>query len=302
MNMPSSSIVVPDKQTGRIDKWLVEQLKISRSHLQHLIKDGLVLVDGEKTKANYQLEGGEKIEVIDESNLTPPAVAKFKVIAESPDFLVIYKPVGVIAHPAPGSQAPVLSSALLSKYPELAKVGDPERPGIVHRLDRDVSGLMVIARTPAMYEHLKNEFKLRRISKRYTGLVQGVIPDSEGTLNFSLGRSKRTGRIAARPAGEPGRDSITKFVVKEKYAHFTLLDIVLVTGRTHQIRAHFFAYRHPLVGDTIYGTKVGGKIKDSGLGRPFLEATYLGFNDLAGQWQEYTVPLDKELVAFLDKI
>jgi 23S rRNA pseudouridine1911/1915/1917 synthase len=301
--MEYSSIVVPENTKGRIDKWLPTELSLSRAQIQQLIKAKLILVDGKVVNAHYPLVGGEKIDILGTEAAAAIPEADFKVIAEELDYLVIYKPVGVVAHPAPGSRAPVLTAALVKKYPELKEVGDPARPGLVHRLDRDVSGLMVVARTPAMYEYLKNQFQERRISKGYTGLVKGVIPDSEGVLNFTLGRSKRSGRMAARPAGdEEGREAITKFVATKKFAHHTLVSIELVTGRTHQIRAHFFAFGYPLVGDPLYRQRGYVKVKPGDLKRPFLEATYLAFQNLRGETKEYSVPLDQELLEYLDRI
>lgn len=228
-----------------------------------------------------------------------------RVIAETKDYLVIEKPAGLLAHPAPNTDEPTLLDFLAKKYPETKKIGDPNRAGLVHRLDRDVSGVMVIPRTPEMYEHLKKQFQERTIEKHYTALVHGNIKKEDGVINFPIGRSKRHGRMAAR--AEQGtemqdgdREAETHFWVLDRRVGSTLLDIQIKTGRTHQIRTHLFAYGFPIIGDTIYHPKTT-KLKRSP-GRIFLHASRLAFTNLAGERVEYVSELPEILRAFLDTL
>lgn len=285
-----------EHQGERLDQFLAKAAGCSRSQAQKLIRSGVVFVDAKTVSAHYALKAGQRVTY----DMAKRAIAKevivpLTILQETPSYLVLYKSVGVVVHPAPSSTAPALTTALVARYPEIADVGDPARPGIVHRLDRDVSGVLVVARTPECYEHLKKEFAGRRVKKIYTALVEGVPAKEEEVIEFALERSKRTGRIAARPKGGKGRAAETRFVVLQRFAHHALLSVTLVTGRMHQIRAHLKAFRHPLVGDPLYGKKK----PTLNAPRPFLQATTLGFTDEAGQWQEFTVPLDKDLVALL---
>jgi 23S rRNA pseudouridine1911/1915/1917 synthase len=226
-------------------------------------------------------------------------------VAETDDYLVVLKPAGVLTHPAPGSRAPALTDALLDRYPALVAVGQPGRPGIVHRLDRDVAGLLVVAKTEAMYDDLQHQFRSRTVKKVYTALVEGIVAKPEGTVSFPLGRSRtKPGLVAARPSGAAGRAAETRFTVVRRYVDHTLLRVELVTGRSHQIRAHCRAFGHPIVGDPLYGSRpaAGRTPRRPSLERPFLMATALGFRDRSGVWHEHEVPLDPGLAAYLGTV
>lgn len=299
--------VPKEKEKKRLDVWLASTLKQPRHQVQKLIKDGLVKVDNKITSVHHWLFGGEIVEVTTRKQTIPSAPPPLSIIAETRDYLVVLKPNGVVVHPARGSNAPVLTAALVNYCHDIAKVGDRERPGIVHRLDRDVAGLMVVAKNQDMYDHLITQFKQHKVLKRYTALVHGVVASPEGVINFVLARSKtHPGRMAARPKTEEGKESETKYTVIKRFAHYTLLELVLTTGRMHQIRAHLKAFGHHIVGDALYGRpqKSGKQISalDQTLNRPFLEATTLGFFDLNNKWQEYIIPLDNELQNFLTLI
>ncbi len=219
------------------------------------------------------------------------------IITETPDYLVLDKPSGLLVHEAshhPG--ADTLVGWLRQRYPEIEGVGeDADRPGIVHRLDMDVSGAMVVARTQAMHDHLKAQFQNHEVEKMYLALVHGVPGKPDGTIAFPLGRSRRNaGRMASQPlATEKTRDAVTHFAVVEQFTHLTLLEVTIETGRTNQIRAHLLAFGLPIVGDTVYASKsVKQKVA---LGRPFLHSWKLGFTDLAGMHVAYEAPLPNEL-------
>ncbi len=297
--MADNIFIVTSETAGeRLDKFLTSELKQPRSQIQKMIKQRLVTINGEAPSVHQWLKIDDTIVVGEPSPVAASqAVVPLNIIAETPDYLVVNKPTGVIVHPAAGSSAPTLTAALVKKFPAIANVGETTRPGIVHRLDKDVSGLLVVARTTAMYAHLVSEFKDHRICKIYTALVHEAVPKEEGVIDFVIARSRtHAGRMAARPKGQEGRAAETRFTVIKRWPHLTLLEIELVTGRTHQIRAHLKAFRHPIVGDLLYGIK---NEKGIDLHRPFLQATSLTFMDLAGEQQTFTIPLDPDLEHFL---
>ncbi|MBU4257145.1 RluA family pseudouridine synthase [Patescibacteria group bacterium] len=235
---------------------------------------------------------------------------QYQTIYEDNNYLIINKPAGLLVHGAEHINEPALSDQLLEKYPELAKIGeDPSRPGIMHRLDKQVSGLMAIAKTQEAFDHLKKQFKKRTVDKKYIALVYGRIARDEGVIDFPIERSGRSGRMAALPKtvkGElelRGRRAVTEFEVKQRFINYTLLKIKIKTGRTHQIRVHMSAYGHPVVGDDLYGTKkTREKNKKLNLGRIFLAASELSFDDLAEKRRHFKAGLPEELNMFLQKL
>lgn len=236
-----------------------------------------------------------------------------KIIDETPNFLVIEKPAGLLVHPTVHHEGPTLVDKLVAHYPKIKKVGDdPERPGIVHRLDREVSGLMVVAKTPEMFEHLKQQFAGRTIHKEYIALVCGKLSKDEGKIDFVIARSRRGGRMAARPSSQDGREAKTHYEVIERFPNATLVRVMPETGRTHQIRAHFHALGHPLVGDRLYRTKKQRrkelqKFKDEEtqmlgkqkITRLMLHATTLSFPDLEGKIKTFESSPPAEFLNFI---
>ncbi len=228
-----------------------------------------------------------------------------EIIALSPDYLIINKPAGLLVHPTRnGCEENTLVDFLREQYPETASVGDdPEmRPGIVHRLDRDVSGLMLVCRTQKFFNHIKNEFLERRVVKRYTALCNGRIIKDEGDISLPLQKVKM--RTLVKPRGnESGKEAHTHFEVLLRFQHYTLLDIALKTGRANQIRAHFYGLEHSLVGDSKYcNTRFRNRASFTRFikfDRVFLHARYLGFYDFEGMWREYESALPDELASFL---
>lgn len=247
-----------------------------------------------------------------------------EIIHETTDYLVINKPAGLAVHGGGNLKEATLIDWLIGKYPKIKEVGDdPKRPGIVHRLDQDVSGLMVIAKNPASFLNLKNQFKQRSVTKEYLALAYGKMSQDYGTIEFPITRSQSGHRMAALPANAVdlltrrhprGRDqgnieswlksrkAWTEFTVLKKFVNYTLLSLKIKTGRTHQIRVHLFALGHPLVGDDLYFTKkTKEKNKKLNLGRIFLVSYHLGFRDLNNQEQDFQIELPGDLAERLPK-
>lgn len=307
------TIKITEADSGeRLDKFLTNSdlLKLSRNQIKKLIGQGLISINNLTVSSHYILKPGDIINIAKNLSLNKKAAGKkefaaapghkIKIIHETDKFLVINKPAGLAVH---GSANYTLADWLMEKYPKIKKVGDdPERPGIVHRLDKDVSGLMVIAKTQDAFLNLKKQFQDRTIKKEYTALVHGKIMKENAIINFPIKRSREGYKMAAMPAttkGEPtedGRLAETEFRVLRRLINYTLLKIKIRTGRTHQIRVHLAAYDHPIVGDDIYGTaKSRTQNKKLNLSRIFLIADRLSFTDLTGARQDYKIGLTDEL-------
>lgn len=248
-----------------------------------------------------------------------------KIIFENSDYLVIDKPAGLAVHGGGNIKEKTLADWLIDNYPEIASVGeDSLRPGIVHRLDKEVSGLMVVARNNDSFNHLKNQFKDRDINKEYVALAHGQTANDFGTINFPIKRAKDGYKMAAMPLNTfdllsrrhptsrdqgnldgifKAREAITEYSVIKKFINYTLLDVKILTGRTHQIRVHFFALGHPLVGDSLYYNKKS-KVQNQkiNLGRIFLFAKALSFKDRQGETHHFEINMPQELSDFLKNL
>jgi len=247
-----------------------------------------------------------------------------QIIFEDENYLVVNKPAGLAVHGGGNIKEATLADWLINYYPPIKTVGeDLTRPGIVHRLDKDVSGLMVVAKTQAAFDDLKGQFKGREINKEYVALVHGKLAAADGEINFPIKRSQAGHKMAALPLNAAdllsrrhprgrdqgnisglfkAREAITFFKTLKNFVNYTLVRVKIKTGRTHQIRVHFFAYGHPLVGDNLYCTKkTKYKNKKIGLGRVFLVADRLSFRDLAGDKRNFTLDLPSELNACLPR-
>lgn len=298
-----------DAKPERLDKFLLRSLPWpSRSRLQKQIKDGLITVNGQKAPPHHFLKKNEIIAIMprpvkqergaDESAAVQPLI----VVGQTKDYLIIEKQAGLISHPSAHAKTGTLAQKIASQFPETKAVGeDARRPGLVHRLDREVSGLMVIARTNAMFEHLKEQFKNRTIQKEYTGLVHGKTEKEHGLISKPIGRAKsRGGRMAAHTQKyQDDKPALTEYYLLRTIKNYSLLRIIIHTGRTHQIRVHLYSLGHPVAGDELYQIK---RFKTVKLGRLFLHASRLGFRDLAGKYVEYTSPLPEELERFISQI
>ncbi|MDD4412590.1 MAG: RluA family pseudouridine synthase [Patescibacteria group bacterium] len=315
-------IIVKESDLGqRIDAWLSTKLKKeSRSQIVKLIKAGAVKVGDKEIKQSYVLRAGDIVNIsttlidVAPKNINRPIVDlsnKVEIIEETKDYIVVVKPAGMIVHypiERPGAlsvrRSPSLVDWLLARHPEAAKIGDdPSRPGIVHRLDKAVSGLIIMALTQASFDDLKRQFKQRLVKKQYQALVYGKIIKNEDVINFPIERSTSGGKMAARPVASEGKKAITEFSVNRRFVNYTLLDVDLKTGRTHQIRCHLAAYGNPIVGDNIYAT-AATKIKNKKLlfNNIFLASLSLGFYNLAGDYKQYSIDLPTALEKVLARV
>ena len=267
--------VVPEDKGKRLDKFLVENLSknFSRVFLQKLIADAHIMINGATTKPNHKILPGERIDVAIpeaiESEIKPEKI-KLDVIYEDADLLVINKPVGMVVHPAPGSKSRTLVNALLAHCKNLSGIGGVLKPGIVHRIDKDVSGLLVVAKTDRAHRYLASQFKDKIASRIYYAVVKGVVQLDNGIIDLPIGRSTRDRKKMA-VVFERSREAVTRYKVLERFRNTTLLEITLGTGRTHQIRVHLSYIGHPILGDVKYGTTM------TGFSRPALHAKTLGF-------------------------
>ena len=286
----------------RLDVFLSERIKeLTRSQLQRFIEERRVKVDGIARKSSYKLKSGEKVEVEYEL-ATPQEIQPENIpvdVVYSDDHLaIIDKPPGMVVHPGAGKKHHTLINSLLYRFPDLKEVGPEERPGIVHRLDKETSGLMVVARSLKAYELLQQQFRKREVEKTYLGLIHGRMPEKRGKISWSIGRHAKHGERISVKTKKP-REAETNYSVQKEYEEFSLLEIKPLTGRTHQIRVHMAASGHPLAGDARYGRR---KSKPS-IPRLFLHASRLSFIHPETQEKvEFSSPLPQDLKSFLEKL
>jgi 23S rRNA pseudouridine1911/1915/1917 synthase len=308
-------VVDADSVNTRIDSWLALQLAIPRNQIKRLLETNDLLVNDRPATSHYMVKENDvviikpkKVVVNDNEDVqkeNPKEIfSKIKIVAETDEYVVLNKPAGLLMHPASNLKVISLVDWLLEKYPKIRSVGeDPLRPGIMHRLDREVSGLVVIAKNQTTFDSLKQQFKDRLIKKEYTALVHGADLPEEGEINFLIERSSQGYKMAAKPINQTGKTAITTFTVEKRFHNYTLLKVGIKTGRTHQIRVHFSAYTHPVVGDDLYtGQKLRALNKKLNLGRLFLAATKLSFLDQHDEFQTFSLKLPKELQTFLAQL
>lgn len=290
----------------RLDKYLQAQLAISRSQIKKIILSGQVKVNQVAPSVHHWLKSGDLIEYeakeIDQNSPIAKKnnkIIKPRIIKQTQDYLIINKPHGLLVHPTDKKETNTLADWLLTKFPNLINVGDdPRRPGIVHRLDREVSGLMIIALNQKFFEIIKKQFQERTIIKEYTALAHGNIINQLGEVITPLERDNNTGLMKALPAGT-GLNAHTTYEVLKRYPSYTLIKVQIKTGRMHQIRAHLYSIGHSIVGDKLYQTKDLRKKKKIVDLRIFLHASLLKFQDAKGEWQKYQSKLPKELEDYL---
>ena len=258
--MPNSiiNITTSEQTSQRIDKLLTTLLSdLSRSRVETLIKQAAILVNGKPVRPSYTPRLGDTIE-ISMPELTESVLAKeevpFKEIFRDEDIIVIDKPVGVVTHPAPGHHTDTLVNGLLARYPSLSGINGVKRPGIVHRIDKDTSGLLVVAVNDWAHRHLADQLSDHSMYREYIALVRGVINESEGIIDAPIGRDERYRQKMAVNL-RVGKEARTHFKVLSRFSGYTLLSVRLETGRTHQIRVHLSYILHPIVGDQLYGGK-----------------------------------------------
>jgi len=306
--MDRKALVVSTETAGeRLDRWLATQLPgVSRARLKTLIDAGLVHVDGARRKAAHHVAVGERIEVeippLPAETLEPEPIA-LTVVHEDEDVLVLDKPAGMVVHPGAGHARGTLAAAVLAHAPGTAGVGGPRRPGVVHRLDKDTSGLLVVAKTAVAYESLTAQLLARTVRRVYHAVIHGRLAGTEGVVDQSIGRhpTDRT-RMAVRPAGR-GRRAVTRWRVLERFAEFTHVEARLETGRTHQIRVHLAHIGHPVAGDAVYGGRRARPPLPVVMEGLALHAARLGFlHPGTGQAVEFTSALPARIERLLSHL
>jgi 23S rRNA pseudouridine1911/1915/1917 synthase len=298
------SVVVPAVLDGeRLDRAVALLTGWPRAAVQTLLDEGSVLVDGRAVAKSHRLHEGEVVELLAEPQPDAPPepdpTVDVVVRHADDDVIVVAKPADLVVHPGAGHAGGTLVNGLLARYPEIAQVGDRMRPGIVHRLDRDTSGLLVVARSPRAYDALVDAMSAHGVERRYAALVWGRLASPRGLIDAPIGRSDaRRTRMAVREGGKAAR---TEYEVRAVYDDpvCSLIECRLETGRTHQIRVHLAAIGHPVVGDGTYG----GARDQLAVDRPFLHAAVLAFaHPITGTSLRFEEPLPPELQAVLDSL
>ena len=301
-----SARVAAPESGARLDVWLGARLRdLSRSRIKALVETGHVLVDGRRVKVAHRLRAGERVE----ANVPPPPTEEMlpeaiplAIVFEDEHLLVVDKPAGMVTHPGAGRSTGTLAAAALAHAPGIAGVGGPRRPGIVHRLDKGTSGLIVLAKTQTAYDRLTAALVARRVSRRYLALVRGELQPGSGIIDRPIARDSRSRvRMAvARPG--TGKRAITRFRVVERWPGATLVECRLETGRTHQIRVHLASLGHPVLGDLTYGGRASHGPSDlaAGLSGVALHAVGLGFlHPSTGAALEFSCPLPDRIAQVL---
>jgi 23S rRNA pseudouridine1911/1915/1917 synthase len=295
-----------DREGERVDKLVVEHLRdVSRSSIQRMIREGLVTVNGEPVKPNYRVRTGDLVivhDLLEASGATrdraPQAESiPLDVVYEDAFLVVVDKPAGMVVHPATGHDSGTLTNAVLAHVPDMDDEGQADRPGIVHRLDMQTSGLIVVAKSGEVRAALQEAFKKRQITKEYLALVEGQMTADHGIIDAAIGRDpRRRKRMSVVPDGRP---AVTEYRVLERFERNTYVAVEPQTGRTHQIRVHMAYIGHPVVGDTVYGYRK----QRLALERHFLHATRLAFrHPVTEETVDVQAPLPDELQRTLDTL
>jgi 23S rRNA pseudouridine1911/1915/1917 synthase len=283
----------------RIDKVLSEMLEASRSKIQAMIRENFILVNGETTKANYKVKTDDLITVEEmEERIVDmnPENLPLDIVYQDEDLLVVNKDYNMVVHPGAGNWDGTMVNALLYHVKDLKAIKGEIRPGIVHRIDKETSGLLVVAKSEKAVENLGEQLRLKTVTRKYTALVEGVIPHNRGRINAPIGRDPKNRQKMACVEG--GKEAVTNFTVIERYSKQTLIECVLETGRTHQIRVHLKYIGFPLVGDPKYGTR-----KTDTTHGQFLHARVLGFDHpITGEYMEFEAELPAYFKEYLENI
>lgn len=295
-----NKIIIDETNSGvRIDKVLVSYIDKSRTQIADLIKDGYILVNGKNVKSNYKVELNDEIEVLEKEvqdlSLTKEDM-NLEIVYEDSDVAVVNKPSGMVVHPAAGNQEHTLVNGLLAQMDITSSINGVARPGIVHRIDKDTSGLLMIAKNDKAMESLSNQLKEHTCNRIYVGLVYGLIGEDTGKIIAPIARSKDDRKKMA--IDKDGKEAITHFRVLKRYMGYTLCEFKLETGRTHQIRVHMKYINHPLVGDPVYGPR--HIIGEHG---QFLHAKTIGFvHPTTNEYMEFTSELPEYFNEFLKNL
>lgn len=314
---PLLSFTVPvEAEAQRLDLFLASRFsETSRSAIQRAISGGDITVNGKTVKPSHRVSAGE--EIAGEVPASPvidavPENIPLDIVYEDEEIIVVNKPAGMVTHPGAGAASGTLANGLVYYLNQIGRQpprrGGASRPGIVHRLDVGTSGLIVVAKTDRAHLNLAEQFESRSVRKRYMALVYGALREDSGKIEAPIGRDPRN-RVKMAVTRD-GRQAVTLYRVAERFDEFTLLDVEIKTGRTHQIRVHLAHIKHPVVADSTYGAGRANSVKSAKLraavarlDRPFLHAARLGFaHPVTGEWMEFNVPLPVELRAFLERM
>lgn len=311
MTEPERFTILPEEAGQRLDLFLTHKHpSLTRSQIQGLIEEGLVKINNKPAKASHKVRKGEDIDI----TIPEPAPIEarpepipLEILYEDNEVVVVNKPAGLVVHPAAGNYTGTLVNALLYHCKDLAGIGGVLRPGIVHRLDKDTTGVLVAAKTDRAHQSLAGQFKKHTIKRKYVALVHGVVREDKGKIAAEIGRHQ-TDRKKMSVKTNKGKMAVTHFKVMKRFDQFALLELTLETGRTHQIRVHLSSINHPVVGDPVYGgmerisgvkePKVRKAIKE--LGRQALHAAVLGFiHPESGKYMEFQAPVPKDFQRIL---
>jgi len=291
-------MLISETKDIRIDKYLSAKTDYSRETITKMITEGFILVDGKIVKPSYKLKENEEIKIDESFTKTTdlkPSDIPLEIVYEDEDILVINKQSGLVVHPGAGNYDNTLVNALIHHTHNLSKIGPDTRPGIVHRLDKDTSGLMLVAKSDKAHIILAEDFKNKRIHREYVALLVGVLPTSKAFIDAPISRDKQNFQKMSIEKG--GKEARTHLTVMKKYANYTLVRLVLETGRTHQIRVHMSYIGHPVFNDPVYGQK-----KATEFGQ-FLHSEYLKFHHpITGELLEFRTNIPKEFQDFLDTL
>lgn len=304
--------VTEEDHLKRVDVFISKKSKISRSKVQRLIKNGAILVGGKIVNPNYRVKKGDiiSLNLIEEEKkeVLIPEPIPINILYKDDHIIVVDKPSNTVVYPAPGHNRGTLMNAIAYYSKKLASIGAPLRPGVVHRLDKDTSGVMVIALDDMAYYSLTEQFKNRTINRKYIVLVYGDIKEDTGEISVQIGRSI-SDRKKMSIRTKRGKEAITKWRVLKRYGVATLIEARLGTGRTHQIRVHFSAMGHPVMGDRVYGRKTFLEIKRDSKKekilflRQMLHAESLGFvHPVTNQYMEFSSPMPEDMADYIRKL
>ena len=292
-------IVVSDLENERLDKYLTTKTDLSRTRIQELIESKNITVNENPTKANYKVKLNDLIIILvpeDEAYDIEPVNMNLDIVYEDSDVLVVNKPQGLIVHPTLSTKEKTLVNGLMYQVKDLSGINGVNRPGIVHRIDKDTSGLLMVAKNDYSHNSLVEQLKNKTTKRLYIALVYGVINENKGRINAPIGRDKTDRKKMA--VVEDGKEAVTNFTVLERFDGYTLIECKLETGRTHQIRVHMKYIGHPLVGDPLYGPK-----KVIGNTGQFLHAKLIGFNHpRTNEYLEFTTDIPDNFKEILEKL
>lgn len=297
----SIKLTVEENGKERLDSYLAARMEgVSRSYIQRIIDEGNVLVNGKPAKRNYRMAAGDEV-IFEMPEVRPldvkPESIPLDVVYEDDDLLIVNKPSGMVVHPAPGNYSGTLVNALLAHCESLSGINGVYRPGIVHRIDKDTTGLLAVAKNERAHRELARQLKDHNISRKYIALVGGIIEEDGGIVDAPIGRNP-VNRKKMAVVAKNSRKAVTHFSVIKRYSRFTLLELRLETGRTHQIRVHMAYIGHPVVGDPVYGKE--GELGSEG---QLLHAAELGFiHPVKGVYMKFEAPVPEKFQQILNQL